>query len=99
MADGDEVQRPLQLLPAEPEVGNGDRRGEAVVEAPGQAEALVEGVPAELDRDLVDAQLAGVKQAEQLDPLEVGLAERAELLMPVLLDVPWVVGLLCPWRG
>src|SRR6476619_1678637 len=85
MADGDEVQRLLEALAAEAEVGGGDRRSEAVVEALGEPEALVDGVPAEPDRDLVDAQLAGVEEAEQLDPLEVRLAERPELLLPVLL--------------
>ena len=58
----------------------------------------MDGVPAEPDRDLVDAQLAGVEEAEHLDPLEVALAEPAELRLPVLLDVPGVVGLLRPLR-
>ena len=84
MADGEEVQRPLEAPAAEAEVGGGDRRREAVVEALGEPEALVDRVPAEPDRDLVDAQLAGVEEAEQLDPLEVRLAELAELLLPVL---------------
>src|SRR3954452_6036981 len=98
MADGDEVQRLAEPLAAEAEVGGRNRRGEAVVEALGEPEALVDRVPAEPDRDLVDAQLSGMEEAEQLDPLEVRLAELAELLLPVLLEVPGVVGLLSP-RG
>src|SRR6478752_4206743 len=99
MTDGDEVQRLAEARAAEAEVGGRDRRGEAVVEALGEAEALVDRVPSEPDRDLVDAQLAGVEEAEQLDPLEVRLAELAELLLAVLLDVPGVVGLLSPRRS
>src|SRR3712207_7959911 len=52
-----------------------------VVEAPGQPELRVHGVPASaLDGELVDAQLARVEQPEQLDAAEVRLAQRAELL-------------------
>ena len=55
----------------------------------------VDRVPAEaLDRDLVGAQHAGVEEAEQLDGAEVALAQRAELLGAVLLDVPRVAGAL-----
>src|SRR5918994_3753615 len=93
-ADGEEVQCLIQRGLLQGEIGGGDRRGEAVVEGPGQAEALVDGVPAELDRQLVGAQLAGVEEAEDLDPVEVRLAERPELLGPVLLHVPGVVRLL-----
>src|ERR1700761_8113480 len=93
-ADGKEVERAVEVLGREAEVGGGDRRREAVVEGFGQPEALVDAVPAELQRPAVHPQLAGVEEAEDLDPAEVRLAERPELLRPVLLDVPGVVGLL-----
>ena len=76
----------------------GDRRREAVVEGLGQPQRLVDAVPAQLDRELVRAQLAGVEEAEQLDPREVRLAERPELRRAVLVHVPGVVGLLRPGR-
>src|ERR1044071_10186316 len=76
-ANGDEVQRRVEVPFLESEVGGGDRRGEAVVEGLGQAGAFVHRVPAELDRQLVGAQLAGVEEAEQLDLREVALAELA----------------------
>src|SRR3712207_9282920 len=68
-----------------------------VVEAPGQPELRVHGVPPRaLDGELVDAQLARVEQPEQLDGPEVRLAQRAELLGAVLLDVPRIARLLGP---
>src|ERR1044071_8732995 len=94
MAAGDEVQRRVEVPFPESEVGGRDRRREAVVEGFSKAEPLVHPVPAELDRQLVGAQLAGVEEAEQLDPGKVVLAEAAELLRPVLVQVPGVVGLL-----
>src|SRR3954449_9160481 len=84
MTDGEEIQGAVEVLLAQPEVRGGDRRGEAVIEGLGQPQALVDAVPAELDRDLVGAQLAGVEEAEQLDPREVRLAEGPELLGAVL---------------
>src|ERR1700742_303823 len=93
-ADGKEVERAVEVPVVEAEVGGGDRRREAVVEGLGQSESLVDGVPAQLQRPTVYAQLARVVEAEQLDPAEVRLAELAELLRAVLLDVPGVVGLL-----
>src|ERR1700761_6615413 len=92
-ADGKEVERPVEVPRLEAEVRRGDRRREAVVEGLGQAEPLVDRVPARLQRPAVHLQLARVVEAEQLDPAEVGLAELAELRGPVLLDVPGVVGL------
>src|SRR3954453_6187991 len=97
-ADGEEIQGAVEVFLAKAEVGGGDRRREAVVEGLGQAEALVDRVPAELDRELVCAQLAGVEEAEQLDSIEVGLAERPELGGAVLLHVPGVVRLLSSRR-
>src|ERR1700759_1816108 len=89
------VSEPPAPLPATgaapvsgPADGGGDRRREAVVEGLRQPEALVDVVPAGLQRPSVDAQLARVVEAEQLDPAEVRLAERPELLGAVLLDVP-----------
>src|SRR6478735_8880549 len=94
MADGEEIQCPVEVAGCEAEVRGGDRRGEAVVEGLGQAEPGVNRVPAEPDRDLVRAELAGVEEAEQLDAPEVVLAQGAELLRAVLLEVPGVVRLL-----
>src|SRR5262245_20796440 len=94
MTDGEEVQGAVEIAFAQLEVRGGNRRREAVVEGPGQAEALVYRVPAELDRQLVGAQLAGMKEAKQLDAEEVRLAELAELPRTVLVHVPRVVGLL-----
>src|ERR1700733_11553452 len=96
--DGDEVQCRVEVPLPEGEVGGRDRGGEAVVEGLGQAEALVDRVPAELDRQLVGAQLAGVKEAVELDRGEMVPAEPAKLLGAVLVHVPGVVGLLGPRR-
>src|SRR5215218_402783 len=90
MADGEEVQRPLEAPLPEAEVPCRDRRREAVIEGLGQSEALMEGVPPDPDRELVCAQLAGVEEAEQLDAVEVAVAELAELRLAVLLEVPGV---------
>src|SRR6185295_9526943 len=94
MADGEEVQGAVETALAQLEIRGGDRGGEAVVERPGQAETLVDRVPTELDRQLMGSQLAGMEEAEQLHFGEVRLAEPAELLRAVLVDVPRVVGLL-----
>src|SRR5689334_12388606 len=91
MADGEEIQCLVEVSLGELEVRSRDGRGEAVIEGLRQAEALVERIPAELDRDLVGTKLAGVMETEQLDLGEVTLAERAELGGAVLLDVPGVV--------
>src|SRR5882757_2635922 len=87
-ADGKEVERPVEVPAGEAEVGGGDRRREAVVERLSQTQTTVDDVPAGFQRPAVDAQLAGVEEPEQLDPAEMRLAEGAELLRPVLLDVP-----------
>ena len=97
-ADGEEVECPVEIALAQREIGGGDRRGEAVIERLGQAERPVHLVPAELDRQLVGAQPAGVEEAEELDPVEVRLAELPELRRPVLLDVPGVLRFLGPRR-
>ena len=54
----------------------------------------MDAVPAEPDRELVRAELAGVEEAEDLDPLEVRLEQLAVLRLVVLAQVPGVVGLL-----
>src|SRR4051794_6018418 len=94
--DGYEVQCRVEVPFPESEVGGRDRRGEAVVEGLGQAQPFVHAVPAEHDRQLVDAQLAGVEKAIELDAGEMSLAESAELVGTVLVDVPGIVGLLRP---
>src|SRR6188472_1691548 len=98
MADGEEVQGPVEVPLPQLEIRGGDRGREAIVERLGQAQRLVDAVPTELDRELVGAQLASVEEAEHLDPGEVGLAEIAELGGAVLAHVPGVVGLLRPRR-
>src|ERR1700749_1813557 len=85
-ADGKEVEGAVEVFGREAEVGGGDRRREAVVEGLGQAEPFVDVVPAELQHPAVDAELARVEEAEDLDPAEVRLAKLTELLRPVLLD-------------
>src|SRR5829696_451511 len=92
--DRDEVQGPLEAAGFEPEVGRGDRGDEAVVEALGQPQRLVQGIPAEPDRELVQAQLARVKEPQQLDLAEMGLEQRAVLARVVLAQMPGVFGLL-----
>src|SRR5580658_9110170 len=65
----EEVQRPVHvglLGGAQREVADGDRGREPVVEALGHAEAGMQPVPAELQRELVGAQLARMEQAVEL---------------------------------
>src|ERR1700748_800669 len=83
-ADGQGGERAVEVPVVEAEVGGGDRRREAVVEGLRHPESLVDGVPAQLQRPAVHAQLARVVEAEQLDPAEVRLAELPELLGAVL---------------
>jgi len=92
-------ERRIEVVRLQPEVGRGNRRGEAIVERLGQMQSLVGAVPAELDRQLVRPQLAGMEEAEQLDAQKVGVAEFAELGGTVLVDVPGVVRLFRPGRG
>src|SRR6476619_4224225 len=94
MANGDEVERAVEVALPEGEVGAVDRGREAVVEGLAQAQGLVDPIPAQLQRQLVGAQLAGVEEAEELDPGEMRFAELAELRGLVLMHVPGVVGLL-----
>src|ERR1044072_3563838 len=99
MTDGQEVQGPVEVLLLQAEIRGRDGGGEAAVEGLGQAQRLVGVVPAQLDRQLVGAQLADVEEAKQLDPGEVGLAEPAELVRAVLVHVPRIVRLLrTGWR-
>src|SRR5436309_13584881 len=99
MADSDEVERAVKVAQPEGEVRAVDRGREAVIEGLAQAQGLVDPVPAQLQRQLVGAQLAGVEEAVELDPREVGLAELAELGGAVLAHVPGVVRLLRPGGG
>src|SRR5688572_14710258 len=96
MANGEEVEGIVEALLAEREVGGPDRRGEAVVEGLRQAEGLVDPVPAEADRPLVEPQPAGVEEPEDLDPLEAGLEQLPVLGDRVLAQVPGVVRLRGP---
>src|SRR3954452_9277061 len=84
-ADGDEVQRLVEVARAQREVAPGDRRHEAVVEALGDAQLRVDVVPAGVtDRELVQAQHARVEESEQLDAGVMALEQVAELLRAVL---------------
>src|SRR5215213_568648 len=87
-ADGEEVETAVEVTGPQGEVRGGDRRVEPAVEGLRQPQLRMDGVPAQSDRDLVRAQLAGVEEAEQLDRVEVGLAELAKLRRPVLAHVP-----------
>src|SRR5512144_682901 len=94
-ADRHEVQRGVEVgtvaLGAQLEVALGDGGGEAVVEALGDPERRVDVVPAGVaQRPLVDAQLAGVVEPEQLDAGEVRAAQGPELRGAVLLELPRV---------
>src|SRR3954451_21394134 len=91
MADSDEVERAVEVALPEGKVGAVDRGREAVVEGFAQAQSLVDPVPAQLQRQLVDAQLAGVEEAVELDLGKVRLAELAKLGSAVLAHVPGVV--------
>src|SRR4051794_3701675 len=99
MADSDEVERAIEIALPEGEIRAVDRGREAVVEGFAQAQSLVDPVPAQLQRQLMGTQLAGVEEAVELNPWEVPLAELAELGGPVLVDVPWVVRLLRSGRS
>src|SRR5215216_860472 len=74
-ADGEEVERVVEPGVAQGEVRGGDRRHEAAVEGVGDPQHPVNAVPAEAERELVRAQLAGVEQAEDRDVGEVGLEQ------------------------
>src|SRR4051794_37875365 len=91
MAYSDEVERAVEVALPEGEVGAVDRGGKAVVKGFTQTQRLVDAVPAQLQRQLVGTQLAGVEEAVELDLREVGLTKRAELLGAVLAHVPGVV--------
>src|SRR4051812_18438331 len=76
----EEVERLVQVATAEAEIADRDRRREPVVEALRDSELGMQRVPACPDRQLVHAQLARVKQADELDISEGRLTQRAELL-------------------
>src|SRR5215204_3998815 len=96
-ANGDEVAGPVQIrlaLRPKGEVRGGDRRREAVVERLRQPQRLVDALPARLERQLVDAELAGVEQRVQLDGPEMRLEQLAVLGGGVLAHVTGVLRLL-----
>src|SRR6266511_6397068 len=80
MTDGEEVERALQPRLAQLEIALGDRRHEALVERLRDPQHAMDAVPAESDRDLVDAQLACVEDAQDLDSREPGGEQRPVLL-------------------
>src|SRR5690348_7826026 len=99
MTDGEEIECPVEVARPQAEVGARNRGREAVVEGLGQAQRLVDAVPTDFQGDLMHTQLASVEEAQHLDAREVRLAELAELLGAVLVDVPRVVRLLGALRG
>ncbi len=75
-ADGDEVERLVEVglsSIAKREVRCGDRRRESVVERLRDSQALVDAIPAQIERDLMDPQLPRVEEAQDLDAGEVRL--------------------------
>src|SRR5215210_1748125 len=76
----DEVKRALERTRPEREVPSGDGWGEAVVKGLRDAERRMHAIPAGTQRQLMRAQYARVKQAEQLHLAEDALAEGPELL-------------------
>src|SRR5215211_4664334 len=98
MTDREEVEGPLQIaLRRDLEVRGGDGCDEAGVEGLRDAQRGVDAVPAEAQRELVDAQLAGVVDAEGLHPREMPLEQGPELPERVFAQVPRVIGLLGAW--
>jgi len=94
-ANGEEVQRSIQRrfgLGLKTEVAGVDGRGEPPVEAPGRPQAAVHLVPSGAQRQLVSAQLASVEEAGQLDVAKHVGAQCAELVRPILAQVPGIVG-------
>src|SRR5919106_2031024 len=94
IADGEEVERAIEVAVTQGEVRRRDRRHEAVVERPRDPQRPVQAVPPHLERDLVRPELAGVEQAQDLDGAEVGLQQPPVLAWRVLAKVPGVVRLL-----
>jgi hypothetical protein len=80
------------------EIAGGDCGGEAVVEGFGDAQPGVDRIPTPPQRHLVQPQLAGVKEAEQLDLGERGPTQLIELVRTIFPDVPGVAGPFGPRR-
>src|SRR5436190_22854527 len=84
-ADREEVEGAVEVsIGRDLEVRGGDCRNEAVVEGPRQAKRSVNPVPAHPQRQLVDAQLAGVKDAQHLGAPEAPRQQPAILGQRVL---------------
>src|SRR5687767_10278696 len=90
-ADGDEVKGPLEVVGAQREVAGRDRGDEAAVKRLREVGRGVEAVPADPDRKLVGAELAGVEEAEDLDAREVRRKQLPVLADVVLAEVPGVL--------
>src|SRR5256885_17245028 len=93
MADREEVESAVEVclvLAPQGEVRGRDRGHEPVVEGLRDAQRRVNPVPPHPDRQLVQAELAGVMEAEQLDRREVGRQQLPVLAGGVLAQVPWV---------
>src|SRR3954468_6158409 len=100
MTDRKEVERAVEVsLRAQPEVRGGDRRNESLVERLGDPQRGVDSIPAGPQRELVEPQLSGVEDAQDLDPREVGIEQIAVLGQRVLPEMPRVLRLFgARWR-
>src|SRR5262249_11823700 len=94
LADREEVEGAVEVALAQPEVAGADSGDEAVVERLGEPQGRVQAIPAQPDRELMSAQLAGMEEPDQLDTPEMGLEQGAVLGLVVLTQVPGVAGLL-----
>src|SRR4051812_33827646 len=100
MADGDEVERPVEVTAlSEPEVSGGDRRHESGIERLRQPQRRVDPIPPGAQRDLVDPELAGMEDPQDLHPAEVGREKLSVLGQGVLAEVPRVLRLLRAGRS
>src|SRR6185437_15924106 len=98
-ANCDEVERLVEIrlaCRAQGEVACGDRRREPAIEGLRQAQARVDPVPAELQRERMYPQLARMEEAIHLDLAKRAAAQCRELLGAVLVHVPRVVRALRP---
>src|SRR5215211_2017092 len=100
MADRQEVERMVKVAAIrEAKVRRGDRGDEPRVESLGQPQGRMDAIPAGAKGELVRAQLAGVKNAQDLDPAEMRVEQLAVLGQGVLAKMPRILGLLGARRG
>src|SRR5215208_502341 len=99
-ADRQEIERPIEVSArGQPEVRGGDRRDEARVERLGDPKRRMGAIPSGAQRQVVEAQLEGMNDAQDLDSREVRLQQLAILAQRVLAQVPRILRLLGTRRG